>query len=73
MGDGRCLGNLVDADFLASGKDGLDYLVGPVGAVAKQAEVAKRFLRAAQLALALAKQIRKFDDKSSIAVSLVLR
>ena len=73
MGDGRCLGNLVDADFLASGKDGLDYLVGRVGAVAKQAEVAKRFLRAAQLALALAKQIRKFDDKSSIAVSLVLR
>ena len=55
MGDGCCLGDFVDANFLASGKDSLDDLVGPVGAVAKQAKVAKGFLGTAQLALALAK------------------
>ena len=54
MGDGRCLGDFVDADFLACGKDSLNDLVGPIGAVAKQAEVAKGFLGTAQLALALA-------------------
>jgi hypothetical protein len=73
MGDGCCLGYLVDADFLASRNDSLDDLVRPVGAVAEQAEVTKGFLGATQLAFALAKQIRKFDDESSIAVSLVLR
>lgn len=54
MGDGGCLGDFVDADFLACGKDSLNDLVGPIGAVAKQAEVTKGFLGTAQLALALA-------------------
>lgn len=57
MGDGRCLGNFVDADFIACRKDSLNDLVGPIGAVAEQAEVAKGLLGTAQLALALAQQV----------------
>lgn len=73
MCDRRCLGNLVDADFVASGKDRLDYLVCPVGTVAKQAKVAKRLLWAAQLSFTLAKEVRKLNHESPITVSLMLR
>jgi hypothetical protein len=58
MCDRGCLGNLVDAKFVASGEDRLDNLVCPVGTVAKQSEVAKGFLWAAQLSFKLAKQVR---------------
>jgi hypothetical protein len=73
MCDRGCLGNLVDADFVASGKDRLDNLLCPVSAVAKQAEVAKRFLWAAQLSFTLAKQVGKLNHESPVTVPLMLR
>lgn len=72
MCDRGCLGDLVDADFVASGKDCLDNLLCPVSAVAKQAEVAKRFLWAAQLSFTLAKQVGKLNHESPVTVPLML-
>ena len=72
MGYRRLLRNVVDAQFLLGIDQQLDDSLSPVGSVAQQTQVRKRFLGTPKLALFLAELVGKFDQEFTVTVSLVL-
>ena len=73
MRDGRLLRDIINAHIVCCLEQQFHDHLGPVCAVGEQSEITKWLLRAAELALLLAKLIRELDEQFAIAKALVLR
>lgn len=68
----RLLRNIVDTQLLCGVDQQFDNSLSPVGSVAQQAQIRKRFLRTSKFPLFLAELVGKFDQKFAVTVPLVL-
>ena len=73
MGDRCLLRDVVDAHVLGCVHEEVDDGLRPIRAVAQEAEVGERLLRAPELPLALGQLVRELDEELAVPVPLVLR
>lgn len=74
-GHGALGTNLLDADFGAAAffRQDVDDGLGPVCAIAQEAQIGQGFLGAAEAALALAELVAEGDEQEAIPPALILR